>query len=104
MTEFTFKIEGTSEWYGATIEDGHGTIEPLEFTNGEATHEVPDAPPTWLTVHARGNQGAQIIVSILKGEKPHVKKRTYTIPDDGSIVRAIQFDPKNPTVKEKSDA
>jgi hypothetical protein len=104
MARFTFKIEGGAKWYGATIEDGHKSIEALTFSRGTAEHDVPDSQPAWLTVHARGDSGVEVIVSILRGKQPHIKKRTYTIPAEGSIVRAIQFDPTNPTVKAKDGA
>jgi hypothetical protein len=93
MPQITFKVTGAVNWDAAIVEETNGNLTTLVFNNGIANANVSGGGLAWFSYYARGNPGAKIEAEILKAGQPIVTKRIYKIDPDGSLARAIQFDP-----------
>ena len=96
MTELTIKIGGGYSWIDAAVIDSANKKTPLDLVGTDpASTEIDVASGKFarLVVHASGNQGSQITVDVLRGEKSVCLKRFYKINEDGHLDRAVTFDP-----------
>lgn len=93
MPLITFKVTGAAIWDAGIVEDHNGNLTTLAFNNGSDTEEIVGGGLAWFSYYARGNPGAKIEAEIFKAGQSIVTKRIYKIDPDGSLARAIQFDP-----------
>lgn len=93
MPTITFTVTTAAPWFGGAIEDGHQTIELLDFGHGVATHEVPGGSLATFTLYAKGEAGTEVSAEIEKDGAPIARKRTYKIEANNNLARNIQFDP-----------
>jgi hypothetical protein len=93
MPTINFKITGENKWKAGIVEDNNEIINPVTFNGETSNFDVAGGGLAWFSIFIRGQPGASITAEIFKGDISIVTKRNYKIDPDGSLARAIQFNP-----------